>query len=352
MTDLPCWHFDFWGALRVRLEGAPRSSGVKGYRRKFGHYQVQVPAGEPDVIFEVKPFTADLPHAMVFNRYQIAEGRLARTHQYKLAKWQTDVAGLTGKSWHMRLWGNRASGVMMPHLTMTAWTQLALAVRGWVPVHAAAVVKGRGGQARGVVIAGRRGVGKTTLVGRLLDDGWQVVSEDRVYIKHGQVRGLRVPVNMKYDRADPGLAWLPRKTRWRLARNRLIDLATRGYIGLHEPVDMALLLPGRLTETCPLHRMVYLQSGGELAIDQAPDAQVFAGRMIGGNAFEDPGIIEDVLAYQYCFASFAGASGYLWSHDRDRLADELSRRGVELGALVVPVSPSEAEWDRVLGEVR
>jgi len=212
-------------------------------------------------------------------------------------------------------------------------------------------VLGEGDTARSAVIAGRRGVGKTMIVGRLMDAGWQMVSEDRVYLKDGQVRGLRVPVNLKYDRADPGLARLSSATRWRLKRNRLLGLATAGYIGLHEPVDLALLKPGRLEDACPLTRVVYLQSGGEWSADPAPDAATIAGRVIRGNEFEDPEIIEDVLAYQYCFPRFAGIAGYLWDHDRDRLTAELQRPGVSLRSLVVPVKPTAAEWDQLVGEV-
>lgn len=339
-------HFDFWGGLRVRVLGDLSRGAALGYLTKFEHYRVADATGQPGLTFIVEPFETHLTEPFIFNQYQITEGTLARSHKYKIACWKSEIEGLTGLSWTVRLWGNLAAQTMMPHLSMSTLTQLALALRGWVPVHAAAMVQGHD-MGNSVVIAGRRGVGKTTLVGRLLRRGYHMVSEDRVFIKKGLVQGLRVPVNMKYDRSDPRIARLPSATRLRLKRNHLLAMATAGYFTLHEPVSLKALIPDELEDHCDLRRLVYLQSGPGLQ-RITPNAGSIASRIVLGNEFEDPAIIEDVMAYQYCFPGFAGVAGYLWDHDRMRLMQELSRPSVTLADLVVPARPSPSQWDQIV----
>lgn len=205
---------------------------------------------------------------------------------------------------------------------------------------------------RGVVLAGRRGVGKTTISGRLLKQGWRLISEDRIYLKGNVVQGLRTPVNMKYDRDDPQLVRLPRATRLRLKRNHLLAIATGGYVRLHEPVPLNQLIPDQLVDRGPLTRLIYLQSGGDTHTLQAdPAAKDLAQQMVRGNEFEDQASIEDMLAHQYCFPPIASKTGYLWDDDPSRLQKELKRDTVATCKIITPIKPTAAQWDQIFNEV-
>lgn len=341
--------FRFFDTMTVRVDGDFRRGAARGFLRKFKTYLVDGDPAEADLTFRVAPFQPRQgSNVRLFNACRVEAGYLARTSTYKVARWTYDIAGLDSRRWTIHLHGNTAAHVMMHHLVMTPWLQLALSVRGFIPVHAAAAV--RPGDGRGVVLAGRRGIGKTTLMGRLLHRGYHVVSEDRVFLKDGVVHGLRVPANLKYDRHDPGLAALPAGSRRRLKRNALIAAVTRGYIGLHEPVDLGVLLPDRLAPSCRLTRLVYLQSAPEVTIEDA-DAARTAHRIILGNRFDDPATLEDILAYRYCFGTFAGDAGTPWERDEDRLRAELSDDAVTLRHVMIPVRPTESQWERVVEEM-
>lgn len=343
-------HFNFWGALGVTVHGPAGHPYLQGYRKKFAHYLTSTALPGPSLTFEVCPFTLDEKDARIFNRYRIKPNQIGRTHHYKIAKWQSQFRGIEGLDWHVNLWGNRASGVMVPHLTMTSLTQLALAQRGWIPVHAAALRNPPGD--RGVVLAGRRGVGKTTVSGRLLKQGWRLISEDRIYLQNNVIQGLRTPVNMKYDRQDPQIVRLPRATRLRLKRNHLLAITTAGYIRLHEPVPLTQLIPNQLEDHGPFTRLIYLQSGGDTLTTQAnPPAQDLALQMIRGNEFEDQALIEDMLAYQYCFPKIAEKTGYLWEDDQRRLTAAIQRDDLDRIKITTPLRPTDAQWDQIVQEV-
>lgn len=349
MAELLARSFRFFDTLSVRVEGDFRRGAARGFLRKFKAYLVDGDLDGADLTFRVAPFEPRQgSNVRLFNTYRVDAGYLARTSTYKIARWTYDIAGLDSHRWTLQLDGNTAAHAMMHHLVMTPWLQLALSVRALIPVHAAAAVRPE--DERGVVLAGRRGIGKTVLMGRLLRRGYHVVSEDRVFLKAGAVHGLRVPVNLKYDRHDPGLAALPAGVRRRLKRNALIAALTRGYIGLHEPVDLEVLLPDRLAPSCRLTRLVYLQSAPDLMIEDA-DAALTAHRIILGNRLDDSPTLEELLAYQFCFGTFAGQSDAPWERDEARLRAELSDNAVTLRRIMIPVRPTESQWDRVVEEM-
>lgn len=349
MADPFARWFRFFDALNVRLEGELASGAARGFARKFRAYEMPRDPGRADLTFRVGPFVPrQNDEVRLFNDYRVSPGVLCRARQYKIAKWLYEVAGMDGERWTVRLAGNAGAHQMMHHLTMTPWLQLALSVRGFVPMHAAAAVRADD-PARAVLLAGRRGVGKTTLIGRLLDRGYHVVSEDRVFVRDGVAHGLRVPVNLKFDRADPKLAALPMEVRRRLRGKALLASATRGYIALHEPVDAAALLPGKLAPACPLRKLLYLQSGPGFGIEPT-DALRTARRIILGNRFEDPATIEDLLAYRYCIGHLAGRGGDPWDADEAALRDALSTPGVTLKQVKMPITPGDKQWDAVIAE--
>ena len=342
--------FRFFDALRVRLEGDLSAGAARGFAQKFAAYALDRDPGRVDLTFRVGAFAkrqgADV---RVFNAYRVAPGSLSRTRRYKVAKWSYDITGLDGTRWMIHLHGNAAAHAMMHHLTMTPWLQLALSVRGYIPVHAAAAAH-PDDPTRTVLLAGRRGVGKTTLMGHLLRQGFHVVSEDRVFLKDGTIHAWRLPVNLKFERADPQLAKLPRDTRRRLRAKALLSRATRGYLSLHEPIDPRTLLGQQMVASCALRRAVYLQSGPGLMIDPA-HAGYTARRIVLGNRFEDPATAEDLLAYRYAAGRFAGRLDEVHAADEEALRMQLSRQGVRLQKLMMPVAPSPAQWAEIVREV-
>jgi hypothetical protein len=342
--------FHFFDALTVRLEGDLHSGAARGFARKFAAYAIDRDPGRVDLTFRVGAFAPRRnSEVRVFNDYRVGPGCLSRTRRYKIAEWQYDIAGLDGERWVIRLHGNAAAHAMMHHLTMTPWLSLAFSVRGYVPVHAAAAVH-PDDPTHSILLAGRRGVGKTTLMGRLLRQGFHVVSEDRVFIKDGTTYAWRVPVNLKFDRNDPQLAKLPRDVRRRLRAKALLSKATRGYLSLHEPIDPRKLLGEKLVASCALRRVVYLQSGPSLTVEPAHAGDT-ARRIILGNRFEDPATAEDLLAYRYDAGKLAGRAEDVYAADETALRAQLASPGVTLKKITMPVSPSESQWDRVVREV-
>ncbi len=348
MSDAPFTDFQFWDALRVRVCGRVSCGAAKRFATKFANYRVTsaTEATEPDLLFDLQPFDANDPHAYIFNQYRIAPGRLGKTHQYKIAKWRSRIEGLDGKQWHARVWGNASAQGVIPHQTMTSLVQLQLELRGWSSVHAAAVDR----DGRGTVIAGRRGVGKTTLIGRLLKARWAMVSEDRVFMRDGTVQALRVPVNLKYDRSDPRLIRLPFASRARMLRNRLLAIATGGYFTLHEPVDLLRWLPQeQVRESTRLNRFIYLQSGPHMHVEKNADPRELARRVVLGNRFEDPTLSEDLLAYQFCFPNGREDLNSYWDAAATRLTQQLEN--CDRSLVTVPIAPTQDQWRRLEDEV-
>lgn len=348
MTSSPFIDFQFWDALRVRVMGRLGCGAVARFCRKYNSYRVEPgsTAVDPSLTFDVRPFEFDAGRAYVFNHYRIAAGCLGKRHRYKIARWRSWTEGLDGQQWHSRLWGNSASQGVIPYQTMTSLVQLRLELQGWHSIHGAAVDR----DGRGTVIAGRRGVGKTTLAARMLRRGWSMVGEDRVFLRAGVAMGLRVPVNLKYDRRDPRVVDLPLGSRARLVRNRLIAAATGGFVSLHEPVDLWRRLPrGQVRGSTRVVRMIYLQSGPRLRIEKNAGADDLARRLVLGNRFEDPRLCEDLLAYRFCFPSSAGRLGEYWDESITRLAEELE--GCERRVVTVPVDPTPRDWQQLEEEV-
>jgi len=345
--------FRFFDALTVRLEGDLRAGAARGFARKFAAYEIDHDPGRADLTFRLGPYMPRTgPGVRLFNDYRIAPGTpgyLSRKRVYKIARWAYDIDGLDETRWMVRLEGNAAAQVMMHHLTMTPWLQLALSVRGFVPMHAAAAVH-PDDPARSVLLAGRRGVGKTTLMGRLLREGFHVVSEDRVFLKGSTVHGWRLPVNLKFDRSDPRLATLPADARRRLRAKALLSRATRGYVSLHEPIDPRKWLGDKLAEACELRRVVYLQSGPGLAVEAA-GARDIARRVVLGNRFEDPATAEELLAYRYAAGRFAGRLDDAHAADEASLARAFDAEGITRRRIIVPTSPTEAQWTQLAREV-
>ena len=350
MTTEPFVDFQFWDALRVRVHDRLGCGAAKRFTRKFAAYRVENESKQPqpDLVFDLQPFDFENPQAYRFNQYRIAQGSLGKIHHYKIAKWHSRIEDLEGPRWRVRIWGNHPAQSVIPHQTMTSLVQLQLQHRGWSSLHAAAV--DRDGQ--GMVIAGRRGVGKTTLVARLLEAGCAMVSEDRVFLCNDLVMALRVPVNLKYDRRDPKIIRLPIANRIRIARNRLIAAATGGYFSLHEPVDLQRWLPKEQTrQATQLKRLIYLQSGPKLHIQKNADPHELARQVMLGNQFDEPSLCEDLLAYRFCFPSPSGQDPLSGYEEKSilKLAQHLA--GCECRLVMVPAHPTQQQWQQLVNEV-
>lgn len=138
--------------------------------------------------------------------------------------------------------GNTSAALLGLHVAMCE----TLRSRGFVPLHAAVVV--RDGKATAVV--GRRGVGKSSTLLALIEQGWAPLGEDvawldwntrRVHAWSGEI-GVRL--------TDEGLGRLPmrwRDARWRRARDEKLLL-------LYDDMSVPRTLSAELTRVVVLER--------------------------------------------------------------------------------------------------
>ena len=333
--------FNFFNVLSVLIRG--ETDGIAGRRilSRYRHYRTRKLEGDPDIIIELGPFEWSERKVYLFSQYRVAEDYIGINLRYKIARWKLEAAGLYGRPLHLRLSGNLPAQIVMVDISINEMILWRLTLKDLMPVHAAAVMK----DGQGIVITGRRGVGKTTLVGRLLKRGFDMVSEDRVFLKNRMTHGFRLPINIKYDRADPKIARLPRNIRRRLHRNRLLSFLTGGYISLLEPVAAADLLPNRLVEKSPLSRLIYLQSNGDLRIEKA-DAGTVAQQIAISNQFDAGFLAQALNAYDFIYPLVRGD---YWNRCLERTRLELSE--TPLYKVTVPVQPQERDWRRIIEAV-
>lgn len=333
--------FDFYGILSVTLAGNVNSRAARRFVRRYKHYlSEKQTARAPDVTIDFSPPEVATESTYLFNHYRVSRNLLTVKNRYKISHWVSQISPYGQFPCLVRLDGNLPAQISMVDFTLGYWLIWFLSLKGYMPIHAGAVSKG----GEGTLLAGRRGVGKTMLVGRLLERGYKMVSEDRVFLNDGVIHGFRLPANIKYDRKDPGIARLPFRVKARTLRNRLLSVLTMNYLTLLEPVPLETLLPGKLIDSARASRLLYLQSGPTFSVESVDDKRTISEQIVRGNMLDFLKLRQEQTAYNYAFPG--SGDGNNWEKCREETYDEI--KNLEVQKVTVPTNPSALQWNQLV----
>jgi len=337
--------FSFYNKLIVRLTGRLNTLAAKRFINRYKYYQINPDCvtddKKIDLTIDITPFSFNKKTYLI-GQYKIAQDYLARVSSYKGAKWQYEIDGFGKFPSTIRIWGNTLAHFTITDITLSNMLIWYLSLKDMIPIHAASVAK----DGNAIILAGRRGVGKTMIIPKILKHHYKMISEDRVFLHQKQVNAFRLPVNIKFDRKNPEIAKLPVNSKINLVRNRLISILTFGKINLLEPLSIEKKISDNLDDLGKLSKFIYLQSGPSLQIENNISTQKISNQVIDGNLFDFSLLASDIAHYQFCFPKI---NYDLWESHKQLLNREL----IDVPALkiTVPIKPAEDQWATIVEEI-
>ncbi len=217
-----------------------------------------------------------------------------------------------------------------------------LTIKGFCPIHASSAVK----EEKLIITAGRRGVGKSTILNKLKKMGYEIISEDRVFIKNKKIYGLNTPVNLKFDRIDPNVKNIRFKYKLQLLLANVISKISLGRVNL---------MPNIIANTtnCSPHKITsgskfyYLQSQNPFKVKTDVSLDSVASKVLNGNKFDLAFL--NVELNSICFAYPNSIFANYWDEQEKLLNLEL--RQLEFIEVDIPTIPTSSQWDELLNNI-
>lgn len=288
-------HLDFYGRLAVVVETASAAylPARRVLARTFSAFvrrsENAAPAAPARLSLRLGPFEPDLRKLVVVDDfYHVGEDRIFASFAHKPARWKADIRGLHAARTEARIAGNVFSHLVFPFETAYQLILFKLGMSGLAFLHALGVEK----EGRACLIIGRSGVGKSTLGGKFLRDGYRLLGDDTVFVDaEGRVYGFPVPIGLRsLSREEYGIRMGFRDRALFLAF-RALKWATLGRIGLLFKLD-ASRLGRRLAAEARLERALFAlpapvgAPGKPEAPEPAADRDLFADQAVRCSGFE------------------------------------------------------------------
>ena len=191
-------YFDIHGLVKIKVIQPRKATRLSQALRALDHFKVNHISTSPDIIVEIGEFAPDLNECfLVDNRYYIKSNYLFCEDQFRSANWKIQIDGFEEGQTRICLnikYRNIKEILIADYFyhafILKQFITLHLRRKGYFLVSGGAVSNG----AEAIVILGRSGAYKTTLLMKLLDNNpeWQFLGDDLIILGHGRVYSFPV----------------------------------------------------------------------------------------------------------------------------------------------------------------
>lgn len=294
---------DFCGVLGLRIRVGNRLL-ARIFRSFFsGHLAGGAPLQEPDLLVETDGPLPDAPDGFrVDDRYLVGRDCIRFRSSSKLASWETALSGLAGPTARVTVRSNLPGYWVFPHTTIMDILKIRMLQKGYVALHGlAADFRGRG-----LLFAGRSGIGKTITAFRLASSGFRILADDTVFInREGVMTGFLQPVGIRstYDlKKETGFSLEP-ADRAAQFLNAAVRIASLGTFTPFLQVPAGRAFSGKTIASSPLFTAVFGQEHDGPAARRPLGAPETAERLLNSSRFESVEAAKLLNAYAWAFPS-------------------------------------------------
>ena len=198
--------------------------------------------------------------------YSVGDGRISCEYRHKIARWKIDITGLEDAETVLRVEGNLFSFLVFPYESIHQLIVFKLGRAGAAFLHSLGVVKDGGA----LLIIGRSGVGKSTLGGKFVRDGFRLLGDDTVFVNaEGQVLGFPLPIGLRRLSMEEYGVRLGLSDRLLFLLTRIIKWATLGRIGLLFKLS-SRRLKDKLVLGAPMETAIFAIPGDSISLAYGP----------------------------------------------------------------------------------
>jgi hypothetical protein len=337
--------YNFHDLLKVRIL-IHRPGWFDSYLKKtFSHYEVKG-LDKIDLSIKIGPFLPNLKDcALIDGKYFVRKDYVFYKSMYKIAWWETEIAGIEKETTHVCIQSNAFGRVVIPGETIYNLIRFKLATKGYPLLHGSGI--GRDGMA--YLFSGRGGTGKTLSTLNFVRRGFEYYSDDSVILGDHEIFGFVVPFNLRftYDVESLLAIKFSPKTKRELFFKRLLYFLTLGQISLFTTLEAKQVFPHALRNRAGLKKVYILFQGPEFSIEKNIPLEWTITDILINLQFECPELISLLLAYSYCFPK--NPLSHFWEEMIQRIYVSLT--GVETHRISVPVFYSDDIFNRIYEEV-